>query len=209
MTSSTIFDEHLSSLQNTDTFDGTTKHCKKSKNVSKYHATTAGVFCLIRPCGICVSFFEMYSSESCSQILTFLIRLLHTNNSIKCIAYDRCCELVPFLRNLANKKQPNLAAKHLLEHLDFMVDIFHIASHTTPCCILNNPQCEFHPHLEKFKKYSNPNSEAAEQYFSWLSRLKNSAKYMSDTLFFFFLHCNIHIRNNYVLTKNNLPIVPL
>ena len=210
-TCSTRFDKDLASIPDSISPEGceSAPGCKKSSNIKKFHSTTAGVFCLVRPCGLVVSFSEMLSHESCSQLLRFLINLLDGSNAIRCIGYDRTCQFVPFLRRLRNASPPNPAAEYLLKLLDFMVDGFHVEKHTGTECILGDPLCEFHPLLEKFKKYNSPNTEAAEQFFSWLSRHKNSTKYMQQDVFFFYLYCNFNRRNNYLLTKKNRPTIPL
>ena len=68
---------------------------------------------------------------------------------LKLEGYDRACDLHPFLRNLG--KKGNVSAKILLDHVKFLVDIFHVEKHKEDCCMPpNNPKCRYHPHLETF-----------------------------------------------------------
>ena len=48
-------------------------------------------------------------------------------------AYDRSCDLHPFLNNL--RKKGNVGAKIILEHVKFLVDIFHVLKHKEECCM--------------------------------------------------------------------------
>ena len=84
--------------------------------------SSCGILAIVRPCGVIAAVTEMYSQESCTQVMSFLVRYLDMPNSIKCIGYDRACEFEPFLKRLSNSVKPNLAAQFLLDSLDFLVD---------------------------------------------------------------------------------------
>ena len=47
--------------------------CKKEKNIDRFHSRTAEMFYIFRPCGIRLSHFEMYTAESLSNVLTFIL----------------------------------------------------------------------------------------------------------------------------------------
>ena len=137
-----------------DNDQSTTAGCRKPSNISLFFETTAGMLALIRPCGIVVSMTEMYTKESCTQVLLFLLRTfcgdVEDLKRLRYLGYDRACGLVPFLRNQA--KSGSAGAKVLLENVQFLVDIFHVEKHTERVCmpLQNNPEGEYHPHLPKF-----------------------------------------------------------
>ena len=87
--------------------------CKNEDKVPKFHDTTAGVFALVKPCGIIIAFSEMYTCESSNQVFSLLLRLLADNTTIHCIGYDRSCQFHAFLKNLKDKGNPG--AKLLLK----------------------------------------------------------------------------------------------
>ncbi len=116
---------------------------------------------------------EMFTSESMTQMYFFLIFTFgHGQNieHLRYLGYDRSCGLHPFLVNLAKKNVT--FAEYLLEHVDFLVDRFHIERHTERCCkpVLNNPECKYHPNLSKFSEIASANTECAEQAFHWLNK---------------------------------------
>ena len=131
--------------------------CRKSSNVNRFYDRTAGVMALVRPCGIIANFTEMYTCESPTQAYIFIYttfgRSLCDLERLKYLGYDRSCDLHPFLRNL--QKKGSLGAKILLDHVKFMVDLWHCNKHKEPTCMpLDNPKCVYHPHLPIFFKSS-------------------------------------------------------
>ena len=109
--------------------------CKKSSNVDKFFDTTAGIAAIVRPCGIVVNVTEMYTCESPTQMYIFLLLTFGRGKDIerlKYLAYDRACDLHPFLLNLQKKDVP--LAKYLLRSVKFLVDSWHVKKHTEPCC---------------------------------------------------------------------------
>ena len=77
--------------------------CKESSNVDRFFTRTAGMFFMFRPCGIRLANFEMYTAESLSSVLTYLIDIFGKNPSpsqLQEIVYDRSCDLHPFLEKL-------------------------------------------------------------------------------------------------------------
>ena len=62
----------------------------------------------------------------------------------------------------------------------------------------DNPECKYHPKLQRFSEIDGVNTECAEQSFRWLNRLKLSMKRMQQHKFNFFLFVitdshNLHI----------------
>jgi hypothetical protein len=45
--------------------------CKKASNLNRFYDRTAGIFALVRPCGVTVNFSEMYTCESPTQAYIF------------------------------------------------------------------------------------------------------------------------------------------
>ena len=124
--------------------------CKKEKNIERYFDRTAGMFYVFRSCGIRLGNYEMYVAESVSDVLTFLIDMFGSNPAsslIEGVAYDRSCDLHPFIVRLA--ANGNQIARNYLR-LAYMVDIWHVGKHKEPTCVFGNPECEYHPRLEKF-----------------------------------------------------------
>ena len=74
--------------------------CKKAANISHYHARTAGIMAILRPCRIVTDWQEMDTSESSIHLFVQLLKVRDEEGSnVKFVGYDRACELVPFLRN--------------------------------------------------------------------------------------------------------------
>eukprot|EP00111_Clytia_hemisphaerica_P014383 TCONS_00042382-protein len=162
--------------------------CKKEENVDRFHSRTAGMFYLFRPCGIRLSHYEMYTSESLSSVFLYLIDTFgETAQNLSGIVYDRSCGLHPFIQRLSN--EGNLIAKKY-EALDFIVDIFHVEKHTQPKCMLPHVDCLYHPFLDRFGRVRGLNTEVAEQSNSQLNRFKYMTRKMSyckRLLFFKFI----------------------
>ena len=165
--------------------------CKQEKDVMQFYHRSAGMFYAFRPCGIRLSHWEMFTSESLSSVFTWLVDLFPSTPDLftflRGIVYDRACDLKPFIRRLA-KEGNSVAAEYL--KLQYIVDIFHCEKHTEPKCVLGNPACEFHPHLEEFLHVRNMNTEVAEQSFNLINPFKYMTRKMAygkRLLFFKFL----------------------
>ncbi len=60
----------------------------------------------VRPCGIVVNFTEMFTCESPTQMYLFLVFTFARGRDfdrLRYVAYDRACDLHPFLINLEKK----------------------------------------------------------------------------------------------------------
>jgi hypothetical protein len=76
--------------------------CRKSKKVNTFYGRTAGVVAAVRPYGI-VNFSEVFTCESLTEMYVFLMFTFGHGRDIdrlKYVAYDRSCNLQPFLYNL-------------------------------------------------------------------------------------------------------------
>ena len=164
--------------------------CKKSTAVDKFYTRTAGMFYVFRPCGVRLSHSEMYTCESLSDVMLQLIDIFGEKpdaNDLKAIVYDRACDLHPFVRRLSSEGN-GIADEY--SQMDYIVDKFHVEGHTQDKCNLNSRKCEYHPNLEKIKKYTGMNSEIAEQSFNVLNGYKYTTRKMSyckRLLFFKFI----------------------
>lgn len=177
--------------------------CKKAKDVIRVYNRTAGILAIVKPCGIIVDHCEMYTCESPSQVFTFMLRVFDNNwDHINYVGYDRACEFHPFLNNLA--KKGNVAADLLLKEVDFLVDTFHCIRHKARTCmpLQNNPECRYHPGLDRFNAIRGVNTESAEQAFKWLNKFKHSVRRMTENRFKFYLWIVINNRN--ALTEKEL-----
>ena len=173
--------------------------CRKPRNVNRYFDRTAGIIAAVRPCGIVVNFTEMYTCESPTQMYIFLSFTFARGNDIKrlkYVAYDRACDLQPFLAK--RQRKDVYLASYLMKHVKFFVDRFHVKGHTEPCCLppsQTNLNCAFHPDLPEFRAVSLANSECAEQCFRWLNKYKTTVRNMKRHRFNFFLHSMINLHN--------------
>ena len=114
---------------------------------------------------------------------------------LKFVGYDRACDLHSFLSNLS--KKGNLDARILLDHVKFLVDMFHVIKHKEECYMpLNNPNCRYHPHLEVFREIRGTNTECAEQSNRFLN--KHVCNGMAEFKFKAFLWFVIETRNELI-----------
>ena len=129
--------------------------CRKHSRVDRFFDRTAGVATAVRPCGIVLNFTETFTCESPTQMYVFLVFTFGHGRDIdrlRYVAYDRACDLHPFLCNLERKG--TYFAQFLLRNVKFLVDRFHVSKHTEPCCkppSSDNPYCRYHPdHMMSF-----------------------------------------------------------
>ena len=172
--------------------------CKSKETLTRYMDRTAGLLTEVRPCGIIVNAQEMCTCESCTQVYAFLQLTFGRRTDdlmrLKFVGYDRACDFYPFLINLS--KKGNVGAKILLNHVKFLVDIFHVLKHKEPCCMPpENPKCRYHPHLETFREIRGTNTESAEQSNRFLNRFKHMCNRMAEFKFKVFMWFVIETRN--------------
>ena len=137
--------------------------CKIESKLNKYSERTAGMFYIMRSCGIRLSNFEMFTAESLSMVFTSLIDIFGDSpngRDISGIVYDRACDLCPYIERLS-KEGNNIAQNYL--SLLYIVDIFHCEKHLSPKCVIGTPECKFHPDLPEFAYVRKMNMEICEQ----------------------------------------------
>ena len=112
------------------------------------------------------------------------------------VAYDRACDLHPFLLNLQKKDVP--LAKYLLRSVHFLVDSWHVKKHKEPCCqspSSERPAGRHHPLYHNFEAIREANTECGEQCFRWMNKFKLVARKMKQYRFNFFLYTMVNIHN--------------
>lgn len=152
--------------------------CKDPNSIMKFHHRSAGMIYIFRPCGIRLTHCEMLSHESLTQIFMSLVHCFGEEPArelLRGIVYDRSCDLKPFLDRLGRTGD---TVAEFYANLEFIVDIFHVEKHTLSKCIINDPECTFHPHLPKFQYVRGMNTEVAEQSFHQLNKHKFSTRKM-------------------------------
>ncbi len=176
--------------------------CRKHTKVNKFFDRTAGVVAAVRPCGVVVNFTEMFTCESPTQMYIFLAFTFGHGRDIdrlKYVAYDRSCDLHPFLCNL--QKKGAYVANFLLKNVKFMVDRFHVEGHTEQCCqppsVANPTRGRYHPLHDDFVEIREANTECAEQSFKWLNKYKLIVRNMKQHRFNFFLYVMINLHNTF------------
>ena len=74
------------------------------------------------------------------------------------------------------------------------VDALHMANHVRESCKREYPKVI----KEVRENFDSPNTEAAEQTFVWLGKFKKIYNNMNKRHHFFFLHCLVEDRNEYI-----------
>ena len=98
--------------------------------------------------------------------------------------------MIFFLKNQA--KNGSAGAKMLIENVNFLVDIFHVAKHTEDVSMPpDNPNWQYHPHLPKFDDIKGANTESCEQGFRRLNQYFELTRKMTQfkrKVFFWFVN---------------------
>jgi hypothetical protein len=165
---------------------------------------TAGVFALMRPCGVIASLRELYGTESMSQVVCILMNLREVHGrEWEAIGYDDACHLHKFIHN--RKRQETYAGNILWEELSRVkcfVDRFHYGNHTDKWCMTNmDPErAEMLPILRRFgpqgEALDKVNTQICEETFSWMKGYKNSTRQMGEARFRWFLLRLCWMRND-------------
>ena len=153
--------------------------CKSSENLNKFEYRTAGMFYVLRPCGIRLSHFEMYTAESLSMVASSLIDIFGDDpkaTDITGVVYDRACDLSPYLQK--QSAEGNTVVRRF-SSLRYIVDIFHCERHTMPKCVISSGECKFHPDLPEFADVRAMNMEVCEQSFHLLNPYKHITRNMT------------------------------
>ena len=153
--------------------------CKIESNLNKYTERTAGMFYVLRSCGIRLSNYEMFTAESLSMVFKSLVDIfgeMPIENDLTRIVYDRACDLSPYIERLA--KEGNSIAQNYLPLL-YIVDIFHCEKHTLPKCVIGKEECKYHPDLPQFAHIRKMNMEVCEQTNHILNAFKHITRNMT------------------------------
>lgn len=205
MAASPILD-HDNGIPNQDT-------CKKPSALRKYYNTTAGIMTAVRPCGYIVGVREMFTCESCTQWLMFLLDIFSadvTSGRLKGIVYDRACELHPFVCNTYATACEDWGAPEQVEVLrklatntKMRLDRFHSKTHKPGKCqppILDtgelNPASKYHhssPGMEELQGIPDSIGESVNRY---LSSFAHSVSTMGRARFNLFIIVLCHMRNS-------------
>ena len=146
------------------------------------------------PCGVFLSFGQIFRSESCTQVLLFLVSIMICLplDQLKVLCYDDMCHLAPFIWRHREKGAAYAALAALLKY----IDSFHFPNHISPSCIRQyNPANE--PLLQGV------NTESCEQENKWLNRCRHTLRYMWTARFNFFLLNILHLHNVAIEKKNS------
>eukprot|EP00732_Lithocolla_globosa_P000469 Lithocolla_globosa_v1_NODE_140_length_5790_cov_49.678989.p3 type:complete len:295 gc:universal NODE_140_length_5790_cov_49.678989:4262-5146(+) len=185
-------DQHASKLhaftmteQDKEAFDDIKCKTEKTKQYKLKNSRSGGVAATVWSCGITFGLCEIFGSESCTQMLLFLMVLFQTIGEVPpFFAYDDGCHLFRFIQN----------RKHLhdiilqLSKTTMMIDRMHYPNHTDKWCKENmNPY-----KLEEIIGYS---TEACETVFKWTAGYKFSVRYMNSARFLFFMLRMFHLHN--------------
>tara|TARA_B110000046_G_scaffold77667_1_gene85770 strand:- start:565 stop:1554 length:990 start_codon:yes stop_codon:yes gene_type:complete len=174
-----------------------------------FFSRTWGLLVFNRSCVQVVDFDELFGSESLSQVVFALLKLLHDCpgllDALTCLAYDDACHLLKFLELRGDVPQyAELTGRVDAGKLAVFVDVAHFdvahKNSDTYCRTFTNPHL---PRIAKLRK--NQNGEAAEQSNAWLSRFKLIVRQMSPSryrafLLFMFWARNTRIVNELIFT---------
>ena len=151
------------------------KGCKQEQSLNIFEALTAGMFYVMRSCGIRLSHFETYTAESLSMVFLSLIDLFTTEpdqQQLTRIVYDCACDLEPYLPRLS--REGNIVAESLVLY----ATLWYCERHTQPKCVLGSKECRYHPGLPQFSDIRKMNVEICEQSCHLLNSLKHITRNM-------------------------------
>ena len=102
--------------------------CPKPKKVNRFYDRTAGVCCCCQALWYCRELRDVHLRvNNTMYILAITFRYGKDIPCLKYMAYDRSCDLHPFLCNLKHKGA--YLASFLLRNVTFLVDRFHRGAH--------------------------------------------------------------------------------
>ena len=165
-----------------------------------YFSRTWGLLVFNRSCVQVVDFEELFGSESLSQVVFCLLKLLHDCptllDQLTCMAYDDACHLLRFLELRRDVRQyADIVDRVDAGRLAMFVDEAHFNfSHKddTFCQTRTNPF--LYGEVRKGQ-----NGEAAEQSNAWLSRFKLIVRQMTPARYRFFMLCMFWRRNERIV----------
>ena len=143
----------------------------------------------LTPCGVVVAWAVQLHAESSSQVATEFLELVAPRRNVNVLIEDNGCNLRRFF-----EKRPELLAsigKELGNGFEIIVDKFHYESHDVAYC---RQYCD--PH--KLPEADLVNTEACEQFFSWLGNIRRCVVGQDIELFKFMITELVTIHNHYV-----------
>ena len=153
---------------------------------------TAGVMCACLSNGVIIAFQECFGSESLSQRYLFLATVKELYPDFSIMIHDDACHLHKFAD--ARKGESSFAAEIAPPQMRFICDVFHIAGHTDPWCLVTT-----HPKAEGNEALvAGVRTSVCEFTFTWLSQYKHASKHMSQYSFSWFMMEMMDAHNQFV-----------
>jgi hypothetical protein len=159
------------------------------KNSIKHYGCVACSEFFLTPCGVCVGWAVQLHAESSSQVATQFLLKVAPKRDVKVLIEDNGCNLRRFFEN-----RPELLAsvnKTLGDGFEIVVDKFHFGSHDAA-------YCKEHCDPYKLPQVDLINTEACEQFFSWLGNIRRCVVGQDIELFEFMVTELVAVRNCYV-----------
>ncbi|XP_044168316.1 uncharacterized protein LOC122952504 [Acropora millepora] len=181
-----------------ETPDDRVERCntEKSKHYQRKNFRTAGTFFGMKPCGIILFVYELFISESKSQVYGILHDVLSKwgLEKIDRICYDDACHLKKYCMN--PKRKCLTAVAERLANMDMVIDKMHFRNHVDNWCKTNcNPYDR--------KDLDGVDTEVCEQTFSWLSQYGKITRHMNQNRFIFYIVNLCELRNRRVERTHN------
>lgn len=168
---------------------------EKSKHVQRKNFRTAGTFFGMRPCGIILFSYELFISESKSQVYGILHDVMSKQefHDTERIIYDDACHLKKYCINPLRKDITSTSKK--LSEIDMVVDKLHFRNHVDKWCKENcNPYDR--------KDLEGVDTEICEQTFAWLTKYGRITRHMNQNRFLFYILNLCHLKNRKTEKKN-------
>lgn len=176
--------ENDSSIGNAfaDTNEDKVEKCntEKSKHIQRKNFCTAGTFFGMRPCGIILFAYELFISESKSQVYGILHDVMSKweFNQTERIIYDDACHLKKFCTNPVRSCITKVSKK--LGEMDMVVDKLHFRNHVDKWCKEN---CNPYDRID----LEGVDTEICEQTFAWFSKYGKITRHMNQHRFLFYI----------------------
>ena len=107
--------------------------CNTSKEKNLRKTKVAGVNILVFPCGYILGFDELFGSESLTQVLLPLAKLMQQPrmlDDIKVFVHDNACRMAAFIKNRSSDNE----FMRKLSMIDMRVDRQHFKNHVGSIC---------------------------------------------------------------------------
>ena len=151
----------------------------------------------MHPRGLIVDWLELYKGESVQVVYALLLQVIKAFKESGCEAkvafYDNACKLLAVARRLSSAYQPwtGLASK-----VRYLLDGFHRDNHTW--CLSHMPDVD-PERPENLHLSENVNTQACEQYNSWINSHTLPACEMTEGHFHIYWWAMFHEHNKWLL----------